>query len=311
MRFQKRSRRFRAPIYFRLFFAIGFPVYSALWCKSNGSFLEGASHPEELVEEAHRLGLRALAITDRDGVYGIVRAHVKAKEARHRARRRRGGHDRRRHFIVNPDPARRRSRRLRQPLPARHERPAALRERRIVGEPGAKSAAHAGGVLALWGGDRSLLVARRRAARPRRGCCRTPSATGSTRSRRATGAPAKSAQEARLRAAGEARSASRSSPRSRCSITRPRGAPAGRAHLHPPRRHAARPPAAASAQRRARAAARRTPSRALFADDPAAVARTLEVAEPLHVLARPSCATAIPSERLPDGITSSAVAARS
>lgn len=53
--------------------------YTPLWCKSNYSFLEGASHPEELVEEAHRLGLQSLAITDRDGVYGIVKAHVKAK----------------------------------------------------------------------------------------------------------------------------------------------------------------------------------------------------------------------------------------
>jgi error-prone DNA polymerase len=55
-------------------------VYAALWCKSNFSFLEGASHPEELVEEALRLGLRALAVTDRDGVQGIVRAHVRARE---------------------------------------------------------------------------------------------------------------------------------------------------------------------------------------------------------------------------------------
>jgi error-prone DNA polymerase len=54
--------------------------YVPLWCKSNFSFLEGASHPDELIEEAHRLGLPALAVTDRDGVYGIVRAHVKARE---------------------------------------------------------------------------------------------------------------------------------------------------------------------------------------------------------------------------------------
>ena len=52
--------------------------YVPLWCKSNYSFLEGASHPEELVEQAHGLGLPALAVTDRDGVYGIVRAHVRA-----------------------------------------------------------------------------------------------------------------------------------------------------------------------------------------------------------------------------------------
>ncbi|MCA8955884.1 MAG: PHP domain-containing protein, partial [Planctomycetes bacterium] len=55
-------------------------TYAPLWVKSNYSFLEGASHPEELVEEAHRLGLQALALTDRDGVYGMVRAHVAAKE---------------------------------------------------------------------------------------------------------------------------------------------------------------------------------------------------------------------------------------
>ena len=54
--------------------------YVPLWCKSNFSFLEGASHPEELVDEAQRLGLPALALTDRDGVYGIVRAHVSARE---------------------------------------------------------------------------------------------------------------------------------------------------------------------------------------------------------------------------------------
>jgi DNA polymerase III alpha subunit/intein/homing endonuclease len=55
-------------------------VYGSLWCKSGFSFLEGASHPEELVEEAHRLGIGSIAITDRDGVYGMVRAHVKARE---------------------------------------------------------------------------------------------------------------------------------------------------------------------------------------------------------------------------------------
>ncbi|MBA3455626.1 MAG: error-prone DNA polymerase [Deltaproteobacteria bacterium] len=55
-------------------------MYAPLWCKSNFSFLEGASHAEELVEEAHRLGLGSIAITDRDGVYGMVRAHVKARD---------------------------------------------------------------------------------------------------------------------------------------------------------------------------------------------------------------------------------------
>jgi error-prone DNA polymerase len=55
-------------------------LYVPLWVKSNHSFLEGASHPEELVERAHALGLDTLALTDRDGVYGAVKAYVKAKE---------------------------------------------------------------------------------------------------------------------------------------------------------------------------------------------------------------------------------------
>src|SRR5438067_7126186 len=47
--------------------------YAELHCHSNFSFLDGASHPEELVEEAVRLGLEAIALTDHDGVYGVVR----------------------------------------------------------------------------------------------------------------------------------------------------------------------------------------------------------------------------------------------
>jgi error-prone DNA polymerase len=49
------------------------PAYAELHCWSNFSFLEGASHPEELVGEALRLGLRGVALTDRDGLYGAVR----------------------------------------------------------------------------------------------------------------------------------------------------------------------------------------------------------------------------------------------
>ncbi len=47
--------------------------YAELHCHSNFSFSHGASDPEELVQEAVRLGLTALALTDRDGFYGIVR----------------------------------------------------------------------------------------------------------------------------------------------------------------------------------------------------------------------------------------------
>ena len=47
--------------------------YAELHCHSTFSFLDGASQPEELAEEAARLDLKALAITDHDGFYGIVR----------------------------------------------------------------------------------------------------------------------------------------------------------------------------------------------------------------------------------------------
>ncbi len=47
--------------------------YAELHCHSTFSFLDGASHPEVLAAEAARLGLEALAITDHDGFYGVVR----------------------------------------------------------------------------------------------------------------------------------------------------------------------------------------------------------------------------------------------
>ncbi len=47
--------------------------YAELHCHSTFSFLDGASHPEELAEEAARLGLEALALTDHNGFYGVVR----------------------------------------------------------------------------------------------------------------------------------------------------------------------------------------------------------------------------------------------
>ena len=56
------------------------PDYAELHCLSNFSFLRGASHPEELVETAHALGYKALALTDECSLAGVVRAHVAAKE---------------------------------------------------------------------------------------------------------------------------------------------------------------------------------------------------------------------------------------
>lgn len=49
------------------------PRYAELHAHSAFSFLDGASQPEELAAEAHRLGLSALAVTDHDGLYGVVR----------------------------------------------------------------------------------------------------------------------------------------------------------------------------------------------------------------------------------------------
>jgi error-prone DNA polymerase len=53
--------------------------YTELQCTSNFSFLRGASHPEELVEQAAAFGYRAIGITDRNSVAGIVRAHLAAR----------------------------------------------------------------------------------------------------------------------------------------------------------------------------------------------------------------------------------------
>ncbi len=57
------------------------PAYAELHCRSNFSFLSGASHPEELVERAQALGYTALAITDECSLSGIVRAHLAARDA--------------------------------------------------------------------------------------------------------------------------------------------------------------------------------------------------------------------------------------
>jgi len=54
--------------------------YAELHAKSNFSFLEGASHPDELVRRAAELGYAALAITDRNSLAGVVRAHGAAKD---------------------------------------------------------------------------------------------------------------------------------------------------------------------------------------------------------------------------------------
>ena len=54
--------------------------YAELEVTTNFSFLNGGSHPEELVATARALGLEAIAVTDANTVAGIVRAHLAAKE---------------------------------------------------------------------------------------------------------------------------------------------------------------------------------------------------------------------------------------
>ena len=56
------------------------PRYAELQVTTNFSFLTGGSHPQELVAQAKALGLSALAVTDRNTLAGVVRAHAAAKE---------------------------------------------------------------------------------------------------------------------------------------------------------------------------------------------------------------------------------------
>ena len=65
-------------------------AYAELHAHSAYSFLDGASMPEEMVAQARALDLKALALTDHDGFYGIVRF---AEAARNRSR----------HLAKNPE----------------------------------------------------------------------------------------------------------------------------------------------------------------------------------------------------------------
>jgi error-prone DNA polymerase len=55
-------------------------MYAELQVTTNFTFLTGASHPEELVQTASKLGYKAIGITDHNTLAGIVRAHMAAKE---------------------------------------------------------------------------------------------------------------------------------------------------------------------------------------------------------------------------------------
>ncbi|GAA4339378.1 error-prone DNA polymerase [Flaviaesturariibacter amylovorans] len=55
-------------------------MYTELQSTTNFSFLRGASHPEELVQHARALGYDSLAITDRNTLAGVVRAHAAGRK---------------------------------------------------------------------------------------------------------------------------------------------------------------------------------------------------------------------------------------
>ena len=57
------------------------PAYAELQATSNFTFLRGASHPQELAVAAAALGLAGFALTDRNSLAGVVRAHMAAKVA--------------------------------------------------------------------------------------------------------------------------------------------------------------------------------------------------------------------------------------
>ncbi|MBI5506141.1 MAG: error-prone DNA polymerase [Deltaproteobacteria bacterium] len=131
-------------------------AYAALWCKSNYSFLDAASHPEELVETACELGLSALALTDRDGVYGLVRAWVRARQLGV-------------HLIAGAETTLEDGTRIVLLAESRDgyrnlcRLLTAGRLRCSKGDAWVtwrEVCEHAGGLLALWGGERSLLASR-------------------------------------------------------------------------------------------------------------------------------------------------------
>lgn len=67
-------------------------AFFEIGARTNFSFLEGASKPEEMVLTASLLGLQGLGIADRNSVAGVVRAHAHVRDLRERYRRRQEGH---------------------------------------------------------------------------------------------------------------------------------------------------------------------------------------------------------------------------
>ena len=272
-------------------------TYVPLWVKSNFSFLEGASHPEELVEEAARLGLPAVAVTDRDGVYGVVRAWQKAKElgVKLLVGAQVTVDDGSRLVLLVQD--REGYRQLCRLLTAGRSR-CPKGESRVTWD---EVSTHAQGLIALWGGEESKLLAR---AAPDVLAARLKAAFGDrlyalvTRHLRADDAEAEA--RARERAARYGlpvvagtevlyHTVARRPLQDVATCIR-HGVTlhaAGRA-LRPNAEHGLLAPPAFAER---------------FADDPAAVARTLEIADRC-TFSLADLRYRYPSEQLPDGTTS-------
>src|SRR5262245_40386940 len=56
------------------------PAFAELSARSCFSFLRGASQPEEVIDRAKAIGLSAVTLCERDGLYGVARAHARARE---------------------------------------------------------------------------------------------------------------------------------------------------------------------------------------------------------------------------------------
>ena len=272
--------------------------YAPLWCKSNFSFLEGASHPEELVEACADRGVTCMALTDRDGVYGVVEAHVKTRETGVR-------------LIVGAEVTLTDDSTI-VLLAADREGYANLCRLLTAGRlrsPKGQSSVewqevceHATGLVALWGGDRSLMVGKADpvfVAHPLLEAFGDRLYAMAARHRRAT----EPRQEARLRKRAErygipvvaATEVLYHKPARRelqdvltCLRHRVTLQAAGR-RIKPNAEHALKTPEAFEA---------------LFVDDPAAVGRTREIADRCR-FSLAELRYRYPSERLPDGTSSS------
>ncbi|MGE5217114.1 MAG: error-prone DNA polymerase [Chloroflexota bacterium] len=271
--------------------------YVPLWCKSNLSFLEGASHPDELIDEACRLGLPAIALTDRDGVYGVVRAHVKAREVGM-------------NLIIGAEITVNDGSTI-VLLAQDHGGYANLcrliTKGRLRSEKGESTVTwdevcdHARGLIALWGGERSLIIAD---AEPKKVAVQLREAFDN----RLYGMIARHRREQEVRAEAQLRDRAK---RYGFSL-----AAANEVLYHTPARRRLQdvltairhgiPVAACGPKRKPNAENRlKSPNyiTRLFADDPAAVERTVEIAERCSFLLN-EIRYRYPSEQLPDGTTS-------